>query len=126
MTNVRLDTWLWAARFFKSRGRAKDAIAGGKVHVNGARSKPSKHLAIGDELILRHGWDEKTVVVKRLSDKRSGAPIAQQLYKETEESIEKREVAGLQRKAAGSMITQSRPNKRDRRLIHKFRERNLR
>ena len=126
MSNVRLDTWLWAARFFKSRGRAKDAIAGGKVHVNGARSKPSKNLTIGDELILRRGWDERTVVVKGLSDNRSGAPIAQQLYKETEESIEKREVAGLQRKAAGSMITQSRPNKRDRRLIHKFRERNLR
>ncbi|HAK51422.1 MAG TPA: RNA-binding protein [Gammaproteobacteria bacterium] len=126
MSSVRLDTWLWAARFFKSRARAKDAIAGGKVHLNGARSKPSKNLAIDDELVIRQGWDEKTVIVKGLSDKRSGAPIAQHLYEETPESLEKRELAGLQRKATGSLITQSRPNKRDRRLIHKFRERNLR
>ncbi len=71
---VRLDKWLWAARFFKTRSIAKQAIEGGKVHCNGSRSKSSREIEVGYELQIRQGWDELTVVVKALSDKRGSAP----------------------------------------------------
>jgi len=85
--NVRIDKWLWAARFYKTRSLASEAIKGGKVHVNGNRTKPSREVELGDTLILRQGFDEKTVVVQALSDKRGPATVAQQLYSETEESM---------------------------------------
>jgi len=126
-TRVRLDKWLWAARFFKTRARAKEAIDGGKVHVHGARSKPSKELQVGDKLKIRQGWDEKTIIVKALSEQRRGAAEAQTLYEETAESAERRRLEAERRKAAGGqIISDGRPGKKDRRLIHRFREKNLR
>ncbi len=125
MEKVRVDKWLWAARFFKTRAKCRDAIDGGKVHLNGQRVKPSKELNRGDELTIRQGFDEKVVLVRDLSDQRRGAPIAEQLYEETRTSLELRELNAEQRKAAGQYISsKSRPNKRDRRMIHKFRENN--
>ena len=123
--SVRLDKWLWAARFFKTRAKAKEAIDGGKVHVNGQRSKPSKELIEGDRLKITQGYDEKDVVVKALSDQRRNATIAQTLYEETEESVQKRELRAEQRRAAGQQVmTPGKPSKRDRRLIHRFRDQN--
>ncbi len=125
LVSVRADTWLWAARFFKSRAKAKEAITAGKVRINSSRFKPSKQLKVKDELSIRQGWDEKVIIVKAVSDERRSASIAEKLYAETQESIEKRKVAALGRKAAGALISQNNPNKRERRLLHKFRQRNL-
>jgi ribosome-associated heat shock protein Hsp15 len=125
MTGVRLDKWLWAARFFKTRAKAKEAIDGGKVHMDGVRAKPSKELKVGDIIKLRQGYDEKIVLVNALSEQRRGAPEAALLYEETPESIEKRLAVAAQRKAAGGQIVSSgRPSKKDRRQIHRFREQN--
>ena len=123
-SKVRLDKWLWAARFYKTRSLAKQAIDGGKVHCNGARSKSSRDIEIGSILEIRQGWDKKTVVVKDLSDKRGGAPQAASLYEETAESLEKRQLQTAQRKAMQSSNPHSsgRPNKQDRRLIHRFKQ----
>lgn len=119
---VRLDKWLWAARFFKTRSLAKAAIEGGKVHLEGQRVKVSREIAIGDTLQIRQGWDEKVVQVTQLSDQRRGASEAQLLYQETADSVAKREAQALARKAAGGMIDRpaSRPNKQQRRQIHRF------
>lgn len=123
--SVRVDKWLWAARFFKTRAKAKEAIDGGKVHVNGQRTKPSKELALGDTLRITLGFDEKTVIVQAISDQRRSAAIAQTLYEETAESQEKRALRAEQRKAAGShTMSEGRPSKRDRRQIHRFRDQN--
>jgi ribosome-associated heat shock protein Hsp15 len=125
MAKVRLDKWLWAARFYKTRAKSREAIDGGKVHVNGQRVKAGKDLRLEDELSIRVGWDEKTVHVKALADQRRGAPEAQLLYEETAESIVKRELEAEQRRAAGQHVgSMHRPSKKDRRLIHKFRENN--
>ena len=122
---TRIDKWLWAARFYRTRGKAKEAIDGGKVHINGTRAKPSKDLNIGDMLELTQGWDEKTVVVKALSDVRRSAQIAQELYAETAASLAKRERIAEQRKAAGNQVrNEGRPSKKNRRLIHQFKNRN--
>ncbi|MEH6606560.1 MAG: S4 domain-containing protein [Pseudomonadales bacterium] len=119
---IRLDKWLWAARFFKTRSLAKQAIDGGKVHYDGARVKVSKEVVLGAKLRIRQGWDEKTVEVLALSDQRRSAVEAQLLYAETEESIKTREDEAKLRKAAGAGIaTQGRPTKKDRRQIHRFR-----
>ncbi|MBT4161375.1 MAG: RNA-binding protein [Gammaproteobacteria bacterium] len=123
---VRIDKWLWAARFFRTRAKAKEAIDGGKVHLNDNRAKPSKEVNIDDVLQITQGWDEKVVVVKVLSDTRRSATIAQELYEETAESIEKRAQITERRKAAGNQVrSEGRPSKRDRRLIHQFRDKNL-
>ena len=121
---LRIDKWLWAARFFKTRSLAKAAIEGGKVQLAGQRVKVSREIAVGDRLRIRQGWDEKEVIVKALSDQRRGAPEAQALYDETEASIERREAEAAARKAAGGMIERPirRPTKRERRQIHRFRE----
>ena len=121
---LRLDKWLWAARFFKTRSLAKHAIEGGKVHMAGQRVKVSRELSVGDQLQIRQGWDEKVVVVKALSEQRRGAPEAQLLYAETADSIAKREADGAARKAAGGMIDRpaQRPSKKQRRQIHRFKE----
>ncbi|WP_397453782.1 RNA-binding S4 domain-containing protein [Pseudomonas sp. NA-150] len=119
---VRLDKWLWAARFFKTRSLAKAAIESGKVHWRGERCKPGKEPHIGDEYQIRAGFDERTVVVKALSAVRRGAPEAQALYVETEESIAKRENAAAMRKAGGlGVMTDGRPTKKQRRQLHQFR-----
>jgi ribosome-associated heat shock protein Hsp15 len=126
MAGVRLDKWLWAARFFKTRAKAKDAIDGGKVHLNGHRCKPSKEVVAGDTLNITQGFDEKIVIVQQVSEKRGSAPIAQTLYQETPESEEKRTLLAEQRKAAGAPIrSEGRPTKKNRRLIHQFRDKNL-
>lgn len=119
---VRLDKWLWAARFFKTRSLATEAIKGGKVTLNGHRGKPSRELEIGDTLILRQGYDEKTVIVQALSDKRGPATVAQQLYEETQDSIDKREKEKELRQlsAAQRPHGEGRPSKRQRRQIHRF------
>jgi len=121
---LRLDKWLWAARFFKTRSLAKHAIEGGKVHLAGQRVKVSREISVGDQLQIRQGWDEKVVVVKALSEQRRGAPEAQLLYAETADSIAKREADGAARKAAGGMIDRPahRPSKKQRRQIHRFKE----
>lgn len=119
---VRLDKWLWAARFFKTRALAKAAIDGGKVHHRGERCKPGKEPHIGDELVIRNGFDERTIVVQALAVVRRGAPEAQALYSETADSIERREQAAAQRKAGAlGMQTDGRPSKKQRRQIHQFR-----
>jgi len=119
---VRLDKWLWAARFYKTRAIAKDAIEGGKVHYNGARTKPGKAIELDAHLNIRQGFVEKEVVVLAISDKRRGAPEALLLYNETNESIAKREKAASDRKSmmAGQLPPARRPNKKQRRQIHRF------
>jgi ribosome-associated heat shock protein Hsp15 len=124
---VRIDKWLWAARFFKTRNMAKEAIDGGKVHCDGQRVKPSKEASVGLELTIRQHWDEKTVVIKALSDQRRGAPEAALLYEETEASKALREKRAAERKAGlGSFIVSDhKPNKKERRHIHRFQRINL-
>ena len=120
MEKVRIDKWLWAARFFKTRSIAKQAIEGGKVHADGHRVKASKEITLGALLTIRQGWDEKVVEVIALSDQRRGADIAQTLYRETEDSVAKREQLAADRKANNAVITNERPNKKQRRQIHRF------
>ena len=121
---LRIDKWLWAARFFKTRSLAKAAIEGGKVQLDGQRVKVSKEIAVGDLLQIRQGWDQRDVVVEALSDQRRGAPEAQLLYTETAASVAKRESESAARKAAGGMIDRPahRPSKKQRRQIHRFKE----
>jgi ribosome-associated heat shock protein Hsp15 len=121
---LRIDKWLWAARFFKTRSLAKAAIEGGKVQMAGQRVKVSREIAPGDELRIRQGWDERDIVVVALSAARRGAPEAQRLYRETAESIQRRERSAQARKLAGGMTERParRPDKRARRQIHRFRD----
>ncbi|MEP1469848.1 MAG: S4 domain-containing protein [Halieaceae bacterium] len=121
---LRLDKWLWAARFFKTRSLAKAAIEGGKVQLEGNRVKVSKEISVGDQLRIRQGWDEKDIEVLALSDQRRGAPEAQSLYQESADSITRREEEAAARKTAGGMIDRpaKRPTKKQRRQIHRFRE----
>ena len=122
--SVRIDKWLWAARFFKTRSLAKAAIDGGKVHCNGERCKSSRELAIGHVLTIRQGLDERIVVVKALDEQRRGAPEAARLYEETAESIATREKLAAERKAMNAaVVNQSgRPTKQGRRHIHRFKQ----
>jgi len=121
MDKVRIDKWLWAARFYKTRSLAKSAIEGGKVHIDGQKSKPSRILEVGVMLTLRQGEDSKTIEVIALSEKRQGAPEAQLLYSETEQSVEQHEKKSSERSAFyGSMPASMRPNKKQRRQIHRF------
>jgi len=119
---VRLDKWLWAARFFKTRSLAKKAIEGGKVQSEGQRLKVSKELTVGEVLSVRQGWDEKTVTVLEVSDQRRGAPEAARLYEELAESREKRLITAEQRKSHGRGILapETRPTKKQRRQLTKF------
>ena len=119
---VRLDTWLWAARFFKTRALATEAINGGHVHLNGHRPKPSRPLSPGDELIIRRGQDEFRITVRALSDRRGPASVAQQLYEESEEGREARERLAEQRRlqAAAEPRPAKRPDKKGRRQIIRF------
>ncbi|ELR63273.1 Ribosome-associated heat shock protein [Photobacterium marinum] len=123
---VRLDKWLWAARFYKTRSIARNMVDGGKVHYNGHRSKPSKLVEVGAEVRLRQGNDEKTVIIAKLSGTRRGAPEAQTLYQETAESIQQREAHAKLRKlnAYGNPSPEKRPDKKQRRDIIKFKSSN--
>ncbi|WP_404438855.1 RNA-binding S4 domain-containing protein [Stutzerimonas chloritidismutans] len=119
---VRLDKWLWAARFFKTRALAKAAIEAGKVHCRGERCKPGKEPKIGEELVIRAGFDERTVVIQALSAVRKGAPEAQMLYAETAESLARRENAAAMRKAGSLGVeTDGKPSKKQRRALQRFR-----
>ena len=121
-SRTRIDKWLWAARFFKTRSLAADAVDGGKVLLNGARVKPSKALKVGDELCVRTPVFEYTLHVVELSDRRGPASIAAKLYAETEESRRKREAARQDSAArAPGAPVRGRPTKRDRRQLHKLR-----
>lgn len=126
-TKVRIDKWLWAARFFKTRSLAKEAIEGGKIHCEGQRIKASKEISVGLYLTIRQDLDEKIVLVKALSDVRRGAPEAVLLYEETEESKLTREKRSAERKAglASFIVSDHKPNKKERRQIHRFQRVNL-
>ena len=119
---VRLDKWLWAARFYKTRTIAKTMIEGGKIHYNGQRAKVSKMVELGALIKLRQGNEEKEVEVLALSDQRRGAPDAQLLYRETETSLKKREEIAWARKnnALSMPHPDRRPNKHERRNLLKF------
>lgn len=123
---VRLDKWLWAARFYKTRNLAKQAIEGGKVHYNSQRTKPGKLVEAGGIVTLRLGLQERIVVIDNLSDRRRSAPEAQALYHETDDSVKRREDLAWQRKTmqAAQLPPARRPSKKDRRNIQRFREQN--
>ena len=116
---IRLDKWLWAARFYKTRSIARNMIQGGKVHYNGQRGKASKIIEIGALLSIRQGDTIKQVRVEILSDQRRGAPIAETLYKETDESIKKREQYQTLRKLSlqNAPHPERKPNKKERREL---------
>ena len=114
---VRVDRWLWAARFFKTRSLAKQAIEGGKVHLEGQRIKPAKEVRVGQKLEITRGETVLDIVVAGLSEKRGPAPVAQTLYEETDASIERRESNQALRRMerAGLRIPETRPSKKQRR-----------
>ncbi len=124
LPRMRLDKWLWAARFYKTRSLAVQAVDGGKVRLNGNRVKPAKELREGDELLIRVGELEWIVAVRALSDQRRSAPEAQQLYEEREDSRAKRLAAVATRKAQlpPVRVERGRPTKKDRRMIRRFTE----
>ncbi len=120
MERQRIDRWLWAARFYKTRAIAVDEIERGRVEVNGQEVKPARAVKPGDVVSLRQGHVQRTVVVKGLSDVRGPAPVAQQLYEETPESVKARERAAEQRRLApepAQAIEHGRPTKRGRREL---------
>jgi ribosome-associated heat shock protein Hsp15 len=126
-SRVRLDKWLWAARFFKTRGLATEAVSGGRVHVDGARVKPSRNVSVGQVLEITKGPYEFVVQIEALSTQRGPATVARTLYTESDESISRREELALKLKA-DRMISRSeqlagRPSKRDRRQMQKIRGR---
>lgn len=124
LASVRADVWLWAARFYKTRSLAKQAIEGGKVDLNGSGCKPSKAVHVNDRLIIGRGEERLEVVVLALSEQRGPASVAQTLYRESEASLAAREAARAQRKlgATGLLRPPTRPDKQARRLIQKFKD----
>jgi ribosome-associated heat shock protein Hsp15 len=118
---TRLDKWLWAARFFKTRGLASQAISGGKVHLNDQRVKPSRPVRVGDELSIVRGQQHMTVVVQALSDRRGPAPVAQTLYAETDESRARRELETEQRRVLNASLPRS-PGRPDKHQRHRIRQ----
>ena len=119
---VRIDKWLWAARFFKTCALASEAVDGGKVHLNGDRVKAARPLKLGDRLEVRRGQELFEVVVKALSEQRGPAAVAQELYEETEASAAKRQTDADQRRALSAAMPhfEGRPDKRSRRKLAKF------
>ncbi|GDY27727.1 MULTISPECIES: ribosome-associated heat shock protein Hsp15 [unclassified Agarivorans] len=119
----RIDKWLWAARFYKTRGLARDMVMGGKVHYNQQRCKPSRSVEVGATITLWQGQQQIEVLVQQLSDKRGPAPQAQLLYLETEDSVKKREQFAMQRKLmAQNTSPERRPDKKQRRKIIQFKQ----
>ncbi|HYW55728.1 MAG TPA: RNA-binding S4 domain-containing protein [Polaromonas sp.] len=119
---MRLDKWLWAARFYKTRSLATEEISKGRVRVNGVEAKPARDIKAGDTLEMRQGPVIRTVMVRALSQQRGSAPVAQQLYEETPDSIQKRELAAEQRRLntePAVSLEHGRPTKRNRRDIDK-------
>jgi ribosome-associated heat shock protein Hsp15 len=122
---IRIDKWLWAARFFKTRSLAAEAVAGGKVEINGARAKPSRNVRPGETLNIRKGPFEWTVIVRAVAKNRGSAPQARLLFDETEESVRKRAVAAAQMKfeRPPEFDLPGRPSKKDRRAMQRFTKR---
>lgn len=124
LINIRLDRWLWAARFFKTRSQAAQAVAGGRVHINGHRAKPARPVKIGDQLSIGRGDLEFVVIVQGLADRRGPAVEARKLYEETAESLAERErekEASRLRRATETIYGPARkPDKRERRRLRKF------
>lgn len=122
--SMRIDKWLWVARFFKTRAQATMAISGGKVHLNGGRIKPSRQLKAGDTLSIRKGPYRFEITVDALATRRRPATEARMLYSESEASADERQQLYRQRKLEGHNVRarERKPDKRTRRLIHKFRE----
>lgn len=121
LDTMRLDKWLWAARFFKTRSLASQAIEHGRVKLNGERVKPAREIRPGDRLDVQAGEVAWTLTVRGLSRQRGPAPVAQALYAEDPGSQARRQQRALERKAAGPASTlKGRPTKRDRRQIHRF------
>lgn len=120
---MRIDKWLWAARFYKTRSLATQAIEAGQVRLNGERCKPAREVRIGDDIIVRQGGLDWQIVVRELSDKRGPASVAQKLYEETESSRIKREDAISIRRMTSEPAhdIKGRPTKRDRRALIRFR-----
>ena len=124
MESIRIDKWLWAARFYKTRALAVQAIERGRVQMAGANVKPARELKVGDMVRVRQGDIEREVVVRALSAARGPAPVAQQLYEETAASQAEREQAAAARRLApepGETIAHGRPTKRDRRAMDEAR-----
>ncbi len=121
---IRVDKWLWAARFFKTRSSAQQAIDGGKVTLNGERTKPAKDVKPGDELVIHIGAYEWTVKVLAVSDKRGSATVARTLYRESEESQAKRALEVVRRKRFNEPAStlKGRPTKRDRRVLDNWKD----
>lgn len=119
---IRLDKWLWAARFFKTRSLAAEAVEGGKVHLNGSRTKPSHSIRIGDELKVRRGPYEWIVIVRGVSMKRGPALAVQSLYEETEESKRSREALANELRFQGRIVSEmkGRPSKKASRDLLRF------
>lgn len=127
--SVRIDKWLWAARFFKTRSAATEAVAGGKVELNGERAKPAKLVTPGDEIRLRLGPYEHILIVRELGERRGPASVAQAMYEETEASRAERERLAAQLRMAPAMFVyeeKGRPTKKDRRDLAKFIDRKRR
>jgi ribosome-associated heat shock protein Hsp15 len=123
--DVRIDKWLWCARFFRSRAQATTAVSGGKVHVNGERVKPSRSLVIGDTLTITLGPYSREVLVRGLPERRGPATEAQRTYEETPASIARREYLRQQYSlaAAAAPRPDTRPDKRERRLLQRLHRR---
>jgi ribosome-associated heat shock protein Hsp15 len=119
---VRIDVWLWAARFFKTRSLAKQAVGGGKVELNGGSCKAARTVRIGDRIGVRRGEERMEVEVLALSDQRGPAPVAQALYRESEASRQAREAAREQRRLIGAstLHPQGRPGKHDRAALRRW------
>lgn len=123
MSQVRIDKWLWAARFFKTRSAATEAVLGGRVHVNGERVKPAKDVRVGDTVEVSIGDRRFTVVVRGVADKRGSATVAATLYDETPESLAAREQRALEHKLSRPLGADlgARPTKQDRRRLERLR-----
>jgi len=125
LNKLRIDKWLWAARFYKTRSIASDAVNGGKVHLNGDRVKAAKAVKVGDVLRIRRGEEVWTVSVVALFEKRRQASLAQTMYEEHEDSQKQREENAANRKAlSASRVVSHRPSKKERRHIIKFKNMN--
>ena len=121
MEKVRLDQWLWASRFYKTRSLSKTAINSGRVKVNGKSCKPSKEIVIGDEVLIRAKHSQKTVIVSFLSNIRQNATLASKLYVETEESIDTRlREQALKKSSFDLSVNSVKPNKKQRRQLDSF------
>ena len=123
-SSVRLDKWLWAARFFKTRSVAREAVSGGKVHLNCNRAKPGRTIKIGDELRIQRGYEEYVVTILEASSRRGPATVARTLYEESEQSQINREKLAEERKLIHQQKAthERRPDKRQRRNIVRFKQ----